>query len=279
MGFGAKLGLIFLLALPAGVFAGVSLDTEQTHNSPGLLKFDNDVLKEDAFGSDRSFGVVSLTSDVYIVKVDVGESTTIVGAVKAMGKDDGYIEDAQETLDQSNQRIFQSFNQSGNFLLVPEQKILVTPDYEGRKADKRNYLNPTSRSLHTAEGYKLFYKKGSLKKLARELNLDAAVHVNVRYGFTSKVFGVVGYAVKGSYYGTVTVEVLAVNPKGKVIWKDSAYSVSQKPVENSSTWGETANFTILKPLLPALAADAIENLLATLDEQLKEKAATAANSR
>jgi hypothetical protein len=277
VGFQSKLVLAGLLALPVGAFAGVSVDTGQTHNSPGLLKISDVALVKDAFGWDKSFGLVSLTSDVYIVKVDLDDGATVTGLIAALDKDKGYMEDSRETLSESGDRIRRNFSQTTDFMLMPERAILVSAAYDDRKEDKRNFFNPTSRSFHTANGYKLFNKKKTLKKLAAGLNLDAAVHLNIRYGFTTEGWGVKGAFSKGACHGTVTVEVLAVDREGTIVWKDSAYSVAQTPVSPATEWSGTADFTKLTPTLHGLADEAIANLLADLATQLQEKSATAAN--
>ena len=216
-----------------------------TGPTTGMTLFDTlgRTKSSEAFGADKVFGIVSITAEPYISKV--GGDTSISGALSALSSDKGYLENSQKVLEKSVPAVVGHLSKTTNYLLLPPNNIVTQSDYLTIRETTNNAFN----KKNIARGYRKISDKKGLALSAQSLGLDAAMHVNISYGYTQDSTNVAGLVQYGKYYATVKVDVMAVDESGKVVWKESQASVSSRPVEASTSVGDTANFTRLEPHL------------------------------
>ena len=210
-----------------------------------------------AFGADKIFGIVSITAEPYITQVDADSSLS--GAFSALSSDKGFIENSQQMLDKSIPTVISSMSKTNNYLLLPEKNITGDNVYANTKASGNSIFG----KKNIARGYKRISDKKNMASLARELGLDAAVHVNISYGYSIDGTNYNGLVQVGKNFATVKVDLMAVNQDGKVIWKESDATVAKSPVSGSSQVGDAADFKKLEPHL-------LQSLRATLGKIMGE---------
>ncbi len=184
-----------------------------------------------AFGADKIFGIVSITAEPYITQVDADSSLS--GAFSALSSDKGYIKNSQRVLDKSIPTVFSSMSKTNNYLLLPEKNVTGDSVY----ANAEDSGNSIFGKKNIARGYKRISDKQNMASLARDLGLDAAVHVNISYGYSIDGTNFNGLVQVGKNYATVKVDLMAVNQDGEVIWKESDATVAKRPVSSSSQPG------------------------------------------
>ncbi|MDH3635409.1 MAG: hypothetical protein OES20_11965 [Gammaproteobacteria bacterium] len=210
-----------------------------------------------AFGADKIFGIVSITAEPYITQVDADSSLS--GAFSALSSDKGFFENSQQMLDKSIPTVFSSMSKTNNYLLLPEKNVTGDSNYANTKTSGNSIFG----KKNIARGYKRISDKKNLASLARDLGLDAAVHVNISYGYSIDGTNYNGLVQVGKNFATVKVDLMAVNQDGKVIWKESDATVAKSPVSSSSQVGDAADFKKLEPHL-------LQSLRATLGKIMSE---------
>ncbi len=215
---------------------------------------------DEAFGADKVFGIVSITAEPYISKV--GGDSSISGALSALSSDKGYLENSQQVLEKSVATFVGHLSKTTNYLLLPPNNIVTQSGY----LNIRETSNGAFNKKNIARGYRKISDKKGLAMSAQNLGLDAAMHVNITYGYTQDSTNVAGLVQYGKYYATVKVDVLAVDESGRVIWKESQASVSARPVEAGTQVGDTANFRKLEPQLLQSLKTTMNNIMAGLDK-------------
>ena len=210
-----------------------------------------------AFGADKIFGIVSITAEPYITQVD--SDSSLSGAFSALSSDKGFIKNSQQTLDKSIPTVFSSMSKTGNYVLLPEKNITGDNVYANTRASGNSIFG----KKNIARGYKRFSDEKNMASLARDLGLDAAVHINISYGYSIDGTNYNGLVQVGKNYATVKVDLMAVNQDGKVVWKESDATIAERPVSSNSQVGDAANFNKLEPHL-------LQSLRATLGKIMSE---------
>jgi len=210
-----------------------------------------------AFGADKIFGIVSITAEPYITQVDADSSLS--GALSALSSDKGFVKNSQQVLDKSIPTVFSSMSKTNNYLLLPEKNVTGDNVYANTRASGNSIFG----KKNVARGYKRISDEENMATLARDLGLDAAMHVNISYGYSIDGTNYNGLVQLGNNYATVKVDVIAVNQDGKVIWKESDATIAKRPVSSSSQVGDAADFNKIEPHL-------LQSLGATLEKIMRE---------
>ena len=241
---GSTRALISMLTLSlALVLTGCSIHSKSASTEGSLLEYLNKKQDAAAFGSDKIFGIVSITA---VSKIhEVGADGTFTGLFSAMSEDRGFLENSQQILDKSIPYVVGSMSRTSKYLLLPQQNILADQAYAGVTSESNSAFNHNN----VARGYKRITSKQHLASLARELGLDGAMHVQISYGFSNEGTNIGGLVNYGRNFASVKVNVTAVDDRGKVIWKASEASLSKQPVTSDNQIGSAANFRMLEPHL------------------------------
>ena len=248
-------GLLLLLTL-----AGCEIRGTGPTSSMTLFDTMSRTKNTEAFGADKVFGIVSITAEPYITKV--GGDSSVSGAISALTSDKAYLEDSQKILEKSVTTVVRDMSKTGNYLLLPPNNIVTQSGY----LNIRETSNGAFNKKNIARGYRKISDKKGLATSAQNLGLDAALHVNISYGYTLDSTNVAGLVQWGKYYATVKVEVLAVDESGTVIWRDTQADISKRPVEASTQLGDTASFARLEPFLIQSLRSALGNIMTGLDK-------------
>lgn len=221
-----------------------------------------------AFGKARKFAVVSVSASP---EVGSGSGTgsgigyTVSGLIKAVSNESGYSNDADKILADTAPLILKELGSNRHYTLVPAKTVLGHKAYRAAEAEDTAIPLGFGKKWLVAPGYKYFKSEDRLAKLARELNVDAVMVVNVNYsaGFTgAQAMGVIA---GGVHHGKAMVTVYAVNRDGKVIWKDGGDASSDNSIGGV---GESVNFTRLHPLLVEATRKATRALMEKVDSKV-----------
>jgi len=255
-GLAKLMATVVFLAL-ISIQSGCSISNKSA--STGMTLFDALGRSKDksAFGADKIFGIVSITAEPYITQVDADSSLS--GAFSALSSDKGFIKNSQQVLDKSIPTVLSSMSKTNNYLLLPEKNVTGDSVY----ANTRDSGNSIFGKKNIARGYKRISDKKDMALLARDLGLDAAIHVNISYGYSIDGTNYNGLVQVGKNFATVKVDLMAVNQDGEVIWKESDATIAKQPVGGSSQVGDAADFKKLEPHL-------LQSLSATLGKIMRE---------
>lgn len=210
-----------------------------------------------AFGKNKRFAIVSITS---VNKITSNQGRAgIFGAVKAMSKKYSFSSDARPVVKKAVPILFREMAKSRHFRLVSSRSLLKSRAYKNAKGAKlKGFMGM---KLITAPGYKYIKSKSALKKLAKELNVDAVMLVNVSYGVATSWIGPVG-----KNYGTATITISAVDKNGKQVW---SHTVVEKNKKGRKVFGiGPSDFKALEPAFYEATRAAIKKHLKKLDKKL-----------
>ncbi len=237
--------------------AGCTISSKDASTSMTLFDALGRSKDTSAFGADKIFGIVSITAEVYIAQVD--SDSSLSGALSALSSDKGFLQNSQQMLDKSIPTVFSSMSKTNNYILLPEKNVTDDNVYANTRASGNSMFG----KKNIARGYKRISDKKNMASLARDLGLDAAVHVNITYGYSIDGTNYNGLVQVGKNYATVKVDLMAVNQDGKVIWKESDATLAERPVSSDSQVGDAANFKKLEPHM-------LQSLRATLGKIMSE---------
>ncbi len=140
--------------------------------------------------------------------------------------------------------------------------VLRSKAYQLIEADNPHKFMMT---LIEPKGYKYLSSAKKLGQLAKAMNVDAVVAVQVTYTAAFSRVGVGGLVAAGTHSGKVTMTVLAIDRDGKKVWSDTVEAVSDKSI---GSFGESANFVKLYPLLEDASQAVTRKLLERLDRKV-----------
>ena len=228
-----------------------------------------DVNKE-AFGTKKRFAVVSISSmkDFYGEKglTQIFKSTDeIPGA------------NTQPLIDKLAPKIVSTLDESGNFILVPQQEVLSSAAYrkvtEDEKVMKVLFM---TKDVNVAHNYKYISDPQKFAELARQLDVDGVIGITMNFSLTAgKSFvSISGLSLgKKSYSVMAASSAIAYDRNGNVIWNDSTVKQAEpgdtKAIILIDTTDLTGtNFEKLHPSAITMGGEAIEVLLARFDDTI-----------
>lgn len=250
------LAIVFVVA----ALAGCTIKSSGPKSSLNLVDALSRTQSSDAFGAGKVFGIVSITAEPYISRV--GGDGSISGALSALSSDKGFLENSQQVLEKSVPSVVSHMSRTTKYLLLPPSNVVTQSSYLQLPETTNNPFN----LKNIARGYRKISHKKGLAMSAQSLGLDAAMHINIAYGFTQDTTNIGGLVEYGKYFATVKVNVIAVDESGKVIWKDSRANVSDRPVEANTQIGVAANFAKLEPFLIQSLRTALNDIVTRLEK-------------
>ena len=228
-----------------------------------------DVNKE-AFGTKKRFAVVSISSmkDFYGEKglTQIFKSTDeIPGA------------NTQPLIDKLAPKIVSTLDESGNFILVPQQEVLSSAAYrkvtEDEKVMKVLFM---TKDVNVAHNYKYISDPQKFAELARQLDVDGVIGITMNFSLTAgkNFVSISGLSLgKKSYSVMAASSAIAYDRNGNVIWNDSTVKQAEpgdtKAIILIDTTDLTGtNFEKLHPSAITMGGEAIEVLLARFDDTI-----------
>lgn len=175
-------------------------------------------VQQDSFGGKKKFAVVTIAA----TKKFYGEKGLTQMFKKTENIKGG---DTQPIIDELSPKVIKTLSQSEHFKLVPESRVLKSKAYRELEEDERvQKVLFMSQPINTAKGYKYISDPEKLAKLANELKVDGVITILMSFSIQSgKTFITVAgvSAGKKSYSSVASVNAIAYDRNGKVIWKDS----------------------------------------------------------
>ena len=223
-----------------------------------------------AFGAKKRFAVVSITS----VKDFSGEK-----GLTQMFKSTDEIPGAntQPLIDKLAPEIVSTLDESGNFILVPEQDVLSSAAYrsiaEDEKVTKVMFL---SKDMNVAHNYKYISDPQKYAELARQLDVDGVIGITMNFSLTAgKSFvNIAGLSMgKKSYSVMAASSATAYDRNGNVIWEDSTIKQAE-PGDTKAiilldfTDLTGTNFEKLHPSAITIGGKAIDVLITRFDDTI-----------
>lgn len=219
----------------------------------------------EAFGRGKTFAVVSIAAAPEIGMQGAGAGSggwTLSGLFKASSSDSGYSHNADRILAETVPVIIKEMEKSRHFRLAQGSWVLQHKAYRAAEGDDPKKFMVTS---ILPKGYKYFDTEQKLAGLAKGMNVDAVIIVHVSYSAAFSGVGAAGLVAAGTHSGKVTMSLSAIDRHGKVVWKDAVESTSD---ESIGSFGESANFAKLHPLLVDATRAASRKLLEKLNTKV-----------
>ena len=167
-------------------------------------------LDPDAFGASKRYAIVTTAS---LQEIGAGTKT-----LREVLKGKNPARDAQALLNALTPAIYAALDKSANFDLVPEKVVLNHRAYKAAEPDVARMMGV---GFYTAKGYKFIKDKQKLAALAKGLGVDGVLFVGVNFGLTRHAGGV---------FADVTFGVNAYDRQGRVVWRDTVFTRSNKTV-------------------------------------------------
>lgn len=233
-----------------------------------------------AFGAKKRFAVVSIAA----MKTFYGER-----GLTQMFKDSDEIPGAnsQPLIDAVKPEIIKKLGKDKNIQLLSERKVLGSKAYKGIEEDERKIkVLFTKEEMNVAKGYKFVSSQEKMTKLAKGLNVDGVIAVNMTFNVhTSKGgLGIAGLSFGSkSYSPTATVSVKAYDRNGIEIWSDSTTKMAE-PGDKKAIFVmdfsdiTSTNFEKMHPKAIEIGGKAVDILLARLDDTLSGKGTSSIQS-
>lgn len=251
--FGLALSLVLLLAGCSGMVITGSADVDKS-----------------AFGDRKRFAVVTINS----MKDFHGEK-----GLTQMFKDTDEIPGAntQPLIDRMATTIISTLDKSGNFTLVPERQVLNSSSYQRVAQDEKvTKVMFMSKDMNVAKNYKYISDPEKFAQLARELDVDGVISVNVNFSLTAgkNFISVAGLSLgKKNYSVMASSAAVAYDRNGKVIWKDSTIKQAEPGdskaiilLDFSDLTG--TNFEKLHPSAITIGGKAVDVLVTRFDDTI-----------
>ncbi len=244
----------------------------QTACAPMVISGGTDAEKT-AFGSKKRFAIVSIAA----VKKFEGEK-----GFTQMFQDDNEIPGAnsQPLIDAVSPQIIKKLNSDKNIHLIPERTVLHSNAYKRLKEDERKIkILFSSEDINVAKGYKYVSSPEKMARLAKSLNVDGVIAINMTFHVMSSKSGasIMGFSFGSkSYSPAAGVNVVAYDRGGREIWNDSTMKLAE-PGDKKAIFlldfsdVTSTNFKKMHPKAIEIGNKAIDVLLARLDDTLSGK--------
>lgn len=228
------------------------------------------------FGPSKRFAVVSIAA----IKTFQGEK-----GLFQMFKDDKNIpgSNTQPMINRLAPRIIKSLNHSHYISLLPERKVFKSRAYRHIQGDKRVATALFFKyDMNVARHYKYISDPKKLAQLAKQLNVDGVITVNVTFALTASKgsVSVAGLTLgKKSYSAMASVSALAYDKTGKLIWKDSTTKEAEPGDSKAIILIDTSdmtgtNFKKLQPSAIEIGGKAVDVLVGRFNDTMEGKQAS-----
>jgi hypothetical protein len=226
-----------------------------------------------AFCPKKRFAVVTIAS----VKHFQGEK----GLAQMFKSNDEFAgSNTQPMLDKLTPKILWSLDSSRNISIVPEKKVLNNKTYKNMQEDERVMkVMFFTNEMNTARKYKYISDPKKFAKLAKKLNVDGVIAINMSFSVTTSKGGVnlMGISLgKKSYSAVVSASALAYDKSGKVIWKDSTVKEAEEGDSKAIIVFDTSDLTAtdfekFHPSATEMGKKAMKTLVARFDDTMAGK--------
>jgi hypothetical protein len=223
-----------------------------------------------AFGAKKRFAVVSIAS----MKDFTGEKG-LTQMFKSSDEIPGT--NTQPLIDKLAPEIVSTLDESGNFILVPEQDVLSSAAYssiaEDEKVMKVMFL---SKDMNAAHNYKYISDPQKYAELARQLDVDGVIGITMNFSLTAgKSFVNIADLSLGkkSYSVMAASSATAYDRNGNVIWEDSTIKQAE-PGDTKAiilldfTDLTGTNFAKMHPSAITIGGKAIDVLITRFDDTI-----------
>jgi hypothetical protein len=182
-------------------------------------------------------------------------------------------QNTQPVLDKLSPEVIKAFHKSKHLAVKSEKMVLNNKAYKNLSTDEpvQKVLFMKS-ELNTAKGYKFITDPNKLSQLAKDLNVDGVIAVNMNFSVSSGVAGGLGIGVKR--FKVITgVSAIAYDRNGKQVWKDAVHKSSELADSQLALIADvrSVDFKKLKPYAVKAGKEALNVLVARLDDGLKGK--------
>jgi len=233
-----------------------------------------------AFGAKKRYAVVTIAGLKYMQ----GEK-----GISQLFKKNENIEGAntQPLLDKLSAKILWSLDSSRNISIVPEDKVLKSSAYKKLEEDQRIMkVMFFKNEMNTAKNYKYISDPKKFAKLAKKLNVDGVIAINMSFNVTASKGGVnlMGISLgKKSYSAVVSANVMAYDKTGKVIWKDSTVKQAEEGDSKAIIVFDTTDisgtdFKKFHPSAKDMGEKAVKTLVARFDDTISGKQVSSVQS-
>lgn len=182
-------------------------------------------------------------------------------------------QNTQSVLDKLRPEVIGAFQKSKYLTVKSEKKVLSNMAYKNLNADEPvQKVLFMKTDLNTAKGYKFIRDPKKLSGLAKDLNVDGVIAVNMNFWVSSGVAGGLGVGVKR--FKVITgVSAIAYDSNGKQVWKDTVHKSSELADSQLALIADvrSVDFKKLKPYAVKAGKEALNVLVARLDDGLEGK--------
>ncbi len=176
-------------------------------------------IQKEAFGNSKRYALLRISSD------------KVFSTMETLKKNDngaslGKAGNTQAIIDKLVPKIRAKLAKTGYFHSLPMKTIVNNKTYQSIKETSRIIKISSSRTIerNVAKGYRYFWDEAAMKKLARELNVDGFIFVNLSFAaFPSDQMGTkaVAFSPKDNH-SIATALISVVDKDAKQVWLDTA---------------------------------------------------------
>lgn len=209
----------------------------------------------------KKFAVVSIIANDEIAGAPAYEMT-LSGLVKAaLSEDADLSQSSEQVLREALPMIEKAFAAQRLIPILSPDKVKSNAAFRNASGDEPEvgFLWMKGR-FNVAPGYKFFKSKEGLVELARQMDVDGVIGVNVLYRVLENKVGGLGLAA-GTHRAGVTLTAYAIDREGNVVWRDS---FKGKAKESIGFFGDAVNFTKMRPGW----SEAMQGALAEMNREL-----------
>ncbi len=201
--------------------------------------------KAESFSPAKRFAVVSIVTSEEI-QAGSQHGASLSGLIKAAASSDsGFSAKADALFQQTAPLVEKTFAGQKAIPLLPPAKVKTNPAYASAKGDEPAHKFAwMTMKLLVAPGYKYFGSEQALADIARQMNLDGVITVNLMFGVAENKVGTLGMAA-GTHRALTTVMVSAVGRDGQRLWVEQFKGEAK---ESMGFFGDAVNFVKMQPM-------------------------------
>lgn len=201
--------------------------------------------KAESFGPGKRFAVVSIVTSEEIQGASA-QGASLSGLIKAAASSEsGFSAKADVLFQQTAPLVEKALAGQKAISTLPPAKVKADPAYAAAKGDEpvHKFAWMTAKLL-VAPGYKYFGSEKALADMARQMNLDGVITVNLMFQVAETKVGTLGMAA-GTHRAVTTVMVSAVGRDGRRLWVEQFKGEAK---ESMGFFGDAVNFVKMQPM-------------------------------
>lgn len=201
--------------------------------------------KAETFSPTKRFAVVSIVTSEEI-QAGSQQGASLSGLIKAAASSEsGFSAKADALFQKTAPLVEKTFAGQKAIPLMPPAKVKANPAYVAAKGDEPAHkLAWMNMKLIVAPGYKYFGSEETLADIARQINVDGVIMVNVMYGVAENKVGTLGMAA-GTHRAMTTIMVSAIGRDGQKLWVEQFKGEAKESV---GFFGDAVNFVTMQPM-------------------------------